>query len=292
MRRVAGREAPDAAPVGVSTPVQAGPAPTAPATTDPAPATQASATQPPSGQVATDPAPADRLTRVAASATDDAAAVPPAPAPTATTQAAQVSSVTPLAPVAFARTAPVLAPQGEATAQRVTAQVFPEVVRVSGAGVEGGPRRVTLKLNPETLGEVHVVLTQRRGGLEISLAAGQDARQAITEGAPELHRLLESVGRGDARIVLRDLPASAAATVATPTPDGGAARTDVSTDLGGDAWSGAGRPGGEPATDREATRYRTPGSSTATDGIPAATIPSRSSTTDESRRPGGLDMSI
>ena len=120
----------------------------------------------------------------------------------------------------------------------------------ASANAENGTSRVTVKLNPESLGEVRVVLTQRRGELEVSLAGGTDARRALTEGAPELRRLLESVGRDrladpDPRPPDRRHPA------ARRPASGPSTRTDVSTDLAGGAWSGAGRPGGEPAPDRE-----------------------------------------
>jgi flagellar hook-length control protein FliK len=121
----------------------------------------------------------------------------------------------------------------------------------------------------------------------VSLAAGADARRALTDGASELRRLLESVGRPDSRILIRDLPNGGLAHVA---PNAPSMRTDVSTDLAGGSWSGAGRPGGEPEPDREQTRHH-PGSSTATDGIPSATLKSRPTTT-ASRGHVGLDVSM
>ncbi|WP_028643268.1 flagellar hook-length control protein FliK [Nocardioides sp. URHA0020] len=178
------------------------------------------------------------------------------------------------------------APTASPDLHRVADQVFPEVVRATS---NAGTSRVTVKLNPESLGEVRVVLTQRRGELEVSLAAGSDARRALTDGAPELRRLLESVGRADSRILIRDLPtgplAPAGATSAPATT-----RTDVSTDLAG-AWSGAGRPGGESAPDREQSRPHHPGSSTATDGTPSAAFASRPTTTTRQGHTG-LDLTM
>ena len=156
------------------------------------------------------------------------------------------------------------------------------------SNADTGTSRVTVKLNPESLGEVRVVLTQRGGELEVTLAGGADARRALTEGAPELRRLLESVGRADSRIFIRDLPAAAPAPV--PVASGPTTRTDVSTDLAGGAWSGAGSPGGEPAPDRESSRHH-PGSSTATDGIPSVTPGSRPIQT-AGRSHAGLDLSM
>jgi hypothetical protein len=178
------------------------------------------------------------------------------------------------------------APASSTDLPRVADQVFPEVLRAT-TNAEAGTSRVTIKLNPESLGEVRVVLTQRGGELEVSIAAGSDARRALTDGASELRRLLESVGRPDSRILIRDLPNGPLAPV---TPNAPSMRTDVSTDLAGEPWSGAGGPGGEPAPDREQSRHH-PGSSTATDGIPSATLGSRPTTT---ASPGhvGLDLSM
>ncbi|MBA2955776.1 hypothetical protein GON03_15685 [Nocardioides sp. MAH-18] len=208
----------------------------------------------------------------------------PTPASSPTSTSASVTGATAVA--AAAPAAPVDGSPAPA-AHRVTEQVFPEVVRVSAGTADGGPRRVTVKLNPEALGEVRIVLTSRRGELEVSLAAGQDARRALVEGAPELHRLLESVGRADSRIVFRDLPGTT--TVPSATPDG-SPRTDVSTDLSGNAWSGAGRPGGEPAADRDGARQH-PGSTNATDGTTSATPGSRPVTT-AGRSHSGVDLTM
>jgi hypothetical protein len=182
----------------------------------------------------------------------------------------------------------VTTPTTSADLPRVADQVFPEVLRAT-SNAENGTSRVTVKLNPESLGEVRVVLTQRGGELEVTLAGGADARRALTEGAPELRRLLESVGRADSRIFIRDLP-NGAAPAPVATASGPAARTDVSTDLAGGAWSGAGSPGGEPAPDRDSSRHR-PGSSTATDGIPDVTTRSRPIQT-AGRSHAGLDLSM
>ena len=170
--------------------------------------------------------------------------------------------------------------------------MFPEVLRVSGNAV--GTQRVTVKLNPESLGEVRVVLTSRRGGLEVTLAGGEDARRALTEGAPELRRLLESVGRTDSRILIRDLPAGAVPTPGTTATAVPTVRTDLTTDLSGGTFGGfggtAGQSGGE-SPDREAPRQQTPGSTTATDGTLTATNPSRRTET-VTRGHAGLDVTM
>jgi flagellar hook-length control protein FliK len=92
------------------------------------------------------------------------------------------------------------------TTERTTAvlrQVFPEVTRVaSQAGA--GTHRLSITLHPDTLGEVKVTLVVRAGAVHVSLAADSGAaHDALLQGAPQLHRLLEATG-GDARVVVRD----------------------------------------------------------------------------------------
>ncbi len=273
----------DAAPTGSSVDTTAGPADiavSAPSTGgSPQAGTDTGADQPRDG------GPADQPAAVAPSAPrvevrPDAVQAQPTGVPAA------VGVAPTTAPTAVA------VPATSADLPRVADQVFPEVLRATG-NADNGTSRVTVKLNPESLGEVRVVLTQRRGELEVTLAGGADARRALTEGAPELRRLLESVGRADSRIFIRDLPTgSALPSSAAPVPasSGQTTRTDVSTDLAGGAWSGAGRPGGDSAPDRDSSR-RHPGSTTATDGIPSVTIPSRPIQT-AGRTHAGLDLSM
>ncbi len=165
------------------------------------------------------------------------------------------------------------APGPAPAAAPVAHQVFPEVVRLAVTGET--PKRVVIRLEPEQLGEVRVVLRTGTAGLEVSLAAGTDARTALREGAPELRRMLEAAGSPDARILLRHLPdapgspaapaappPAAAAPVAPPTP----VRTDAQpTGLTVDV--GAGTAGGTAHGDR---RDRAPqdAAPTATDGLP------------------------
>lgn len=260
------------APAGAIAPVAAAP------TTDKAATTGSSVAAPAPD---TSPAPGVELPDVAVQRVDSRPATSDqAAAPTSTPSVAPVSGVAPVA------TANTVAPTPSDT-HRVSQQVFPEVVRV--ATNPDGPQRVTLKLNPEALGEVRVVLTSRRGGLEVSLAAGSDARAALTEGAPELQRLLEAVGRGDSRIVVRDLfGAMAGTTVSQPaaTPSS----TGVPTDLAGGAGTGTGRPGGD-ATSEQQSRNHTTGSNGATDGTQGTTNPSRPIESD-TRAHSGLDVSM
>lgn len=97
----------------------------------------------------------------------------------------------------------------------VVTQVFPEVTRLLSRG--DGVHRVTMTLNPESLGEVRVVMTMRAGVVRVHLSASDgDAKAALAHGSPELARLLETAGAGDARIVVRDLSQGPASTGGRP----------------------------------------------------------------------------
>jgi hypothetical protein len=174
----------------------------------------------------------------------------------------------------------------------VAHQVFPEIVRLTTSS--DGPQRVTIRLNPEALGEVRVVLTERRGTLEVSLSGGSEARRALLEGTPELQRLLDAVGRGDSRIVVRDTTGLAVTAPAPGSTTGSSSGqtgpgTAWSGDLAGGAQTGAGRNGADAAPDQD--RRQPPGGSTATDAITSATNRSRTTETVTGARPG-LDVTM
>lgn len=233
---------------------------------------------------AVDPAPAttDQAPERAATPASAPASAPvatPAAAPAATPpQVAPISAVAPVATTAS------VAPATTDT-QQVTQQVFPEVVRV--VNNPNGPQRVTIKLNPEALGEVRVVLTSRKGGLEVSLAAGAEARHALSQGAPELQRLLDMVGRGDARIMVRDLAGTSVTQPVTSSSGSG-----LPNDLAGGAGNGTGRPGGEAATGQQSRNHSPAGStSSATDGGQGTTNPSVP-TESVARGQQGLDVTM
>ena len=238
---------------------------------------------------ASDPQP-DRATGEATPATGASTGTTPTP----TSSPASTPAPTAAVPIGPASAPAAAAPAPSSTTTNAVAhQVFPEVVRLTTSS--DGPQRVTIRLNPESLGEVRVVLTQRQGSLEVSLSAGTEARRALAEGTPELQRLLDAVGRSDARIVVRDgtgLPVASsmpsAGTSGQPAQQSGAG-TQWSTDLSGGAWSGAGHGGGEATPGHD--RSTTPGSSNATDGIPDATAPSRRPATVTGAR-SGLDVTM
>jgi len=101
------------------------------------------------------------------------------------------------------------------TAAPVSGQVFPEVVRLVTRG--DGTQRLTLRLTPENLGEVRIVVTVRDGGVDVRLAAGAEAQDALRHGSADLRRLLESVGATSTQIVVRDLPSGSTSALGTST---------------------------------------------------------------------------
>ncbi|MDQ4007484.1 MAG: flagellar hook-length control protein FliK [Actinomycetota bacterium] len=90
----------------------------------------------------------------------------------------------------------------------VGSQVFPEVTRLVTRG--DGTQRLTLRLSPENLGDVRIVVTVRDGAVDVTLAAGADAQEALRHGSPELRRLLENIGAASTQIAVRDLPTTQA----------------------------------------------------------------------------------
>jgi flagellar hook-length control protein FliK len=87
-------------------------------------------------------------------------------------------------------------------AAQVTGQVFPEVARLVSRG--DGTQRITLKLSPEALGDVRVILTVRDGDVHVRMIGSEQAQQALRAGAPELHRLLDLAGAGSSQVVVGD----------------------------------------------------------------------------------------
>lgn len=149
----------------------------------------------------------------------DAAPGRAAAAATTATTAATAHAAADQTQVPPATTVGVVAPASNAThttsgpapaAGPVAGQVFPEVVRMVTRG--DGTQRLTLRLSPENLGEVRIVVTVRDGGVEVRLAAGADAQNALRHGTADLRRLLESIGATSTQVVVRDLPGAATST--------------------------------------------------------------------------------
>ncbi|MDO9498347.1 MAG: flagellar hook-length control protein FliK [Nocardioides sp.] len=226
----------------------------------------------------------------AAPAAPAAPAVAPAPttAPTdapGATASAIVTGTTPMAPTTRAVTA--------ATTTAVTRQVFPEVTRLASSG--DGTHRMTLRLDPGSLGEVRVTLTVRGGSVRVSLAAGQEVRDALLHSSPDLRRLLEQGGAADAIVTLRDL-----GTTAAPLLDRSSSRDDTAAAYArasgeqvptGGERPGAGDTGPQRGPDHD-QHARTREGIAARDGSPDSTPPSGPVELRTSHGPAGLDVSI
>jgi hypothetical protein len=178
---------------------------------------------------------------------------------------------------------PPSAPERTAAGERPAAvlrQVFPEVTRLVAAG--NGSHRLTLRLDPGSLGEVRVQMTVRGGVVRVSLSAAHEAHDALTGGSPELRRLLELTGATDVRVTVRhsDDPA-------VPTGPGTGPGAGSPAAGGSHSGSPSGHPAGHPDS-----HARTRGSTTATDGNRDAPSPARPDEPVRSTRPAGLDLTM
>lgn len=132
------------------------------------------------------------------------------PAETAPTTP-EPSTFLPLAAAPASVTTTTAGTPDSAVTTTVLRQVFPEITQVASTP---GTHRISITLHPESLGEVRVTVVVRAGGVHVRLAAdasavdGMQARQALLQGAPELHRLLEGTG-GDVRVVVQGAPSGA-----------------------------------------------------------------------------------
>jgi flagellar hook-length control protein FliK len=186
--------------------------------------------------------------------------------------------------------APATASAPDATAPApithpVTAQVFDKVAALVSRGE--GTHRITIRLDPEHLGEVRVVMTVRDGSVHVRLAAGErDTRTALADGSSELRRVLELSGAGETKVVVRELPR-----------DLGTGTNTNSADSNGNGWSlghGTTTDSGENPGHRAGTRADHP----ATDGAdhgprqPAAASTGHRSSETLTRRHAGVDVSM
>ncbi|MCW2815806.1 MAG: hypothetical protein JWN84_3261, partial [Nocardioides sp.] len=138
----------------------------------------------------------------------DAQDAPPSPRPLETLAAPITAPVTttnqtgPTAPVApAAPTAPTVTPEVRAATQHVV----DEVVRLTEASASA-PRQLVLRLDPGSLGEVHVRLRVHAGVVRVHLSAGDAAvREALASDVGRLHTLL-GTRLDDVRVVVQDLP--------------------------------------------------------------------------------------
>jgi flagellar hook-length control protein FliK len=144
---------------------------------------------------------------------DPGAVVADAPHPTV----AAVVELTPAAGPAYVAAEPAIpeatpagpaVPTGQANAGAVTSQVFPTVPALVSRGE--GAHSITLRLHPADLGEVHVTVTVRDGAVQVTLAAGREAQEALRAGSGELRSLLDLAGASGGQVVVRDLPSGPA----------------------------------------------------------------------------------
>ena len=130
----------------------------------------------------------------------------------------------------------------------VTAQVAPAVTRLVSRG--DGVHRLNLRLHPADLGEVRVTLTVRAGRVDVSLAAGPGAREALREGSPHLRSLLELAGATAGNLTVRELTGPAGAPATTSGGSGsasgqpGTTQQHLGQDAGRDARGGSPLAGG------------------------------------------------
>jgi hypothetical protein len=169
-------------------------------------------------------------------------------------------------------------PAPTAAPQHVTRQVFPEVSRLVSRG--DGTHRITLDLNPESLGEVRVVMTVRDGAVHVRFAAGHEAGRALLDGSAELNRLLGAAGASETRIVVREL--SAASLPTTSTADGTLAGQDPG--LGSDRH--------RPHDEHAGTRADTPATDGMHDRTTAGANPPRSIQPVTRTRTAGVDVTM
>ncbi|MBO9523538.1 MAG: flagellar hook-length control protein FliK [Nocardioidaceae bacterium] len=257
-----------AVPVGVTTPV----APAPPSATALGPSLAAAPTALASPPITAKP----DLPAAPAALQDDA------PSPATDTPAAQVAgpllSSPPLPSTpAIAAPLPAAAPAAVTEpAPAVRAQVFEKVDALVSRGP--GTHRLTLTLRPEHLGEVRVVMTVRDGAVQVRLAAGEhEARAALREGVPDLHRLLQATGATDTRVVVRELAPTAPA---ASSESDLSAFTQTGTDRSPQHQQHAGTRADQPATDGDPTTPRPARPRDQVTSMPTATPA------------GGLDVSM
>jgi len=83
-------------------------------------------------------------------------------------------------------------------------QVSPTLTRLVSRG--DGEHRMTLKIHPADLGEVHLTVTVRGERVDVDIAASAEARELLRDGLTQLRGLLDPTGRGGGQLVFRDLP--------------------------------------------------------------------------------------
>lgn len=238
-------------------------------------------------------APAETVPRSVDGTGTETAAATQATQPAQSPGAAQPSALSGLAGLSWQ---PVSAPAGvvpveagaalqagqTADAGPLMDQVTPVVSRLVSAGE--GSHKLVLRLHPADLGEIQVTVTVRGEEVDVTVAAGREARELLAEGSSQLRSLLESVGRTAGSVSFRDLPGTTPVAPATPTGQPGLTAGDHGSgahdpyagahDTGSGTGSTGGRDGsgraGVPRSDADPRSTDRPGS-TAADPTPPAT---------------------
>lgn len=199
-------------------------------------------------------------------------------------QAGQPIQTTPAATVGHA--APHASRVADVVTNQVHGKVVAEVTRLVSTG--GGSHRMTLRLDPGTLGEVRIVLAVRGDSVRVRLAAHDQAHDALVAAAPELRRLLEGQPGVEARVLVREL-ATATAPVAGTTDARDAALTGQGAGPG-TTDSGSGQPHRGAESRQQGPWAGTPAAPFARDGIrETALAPSPG---DRLTSRPGLDVSV
>jgi flagellar hook-length control protein FliK len=188
------------------------------------------------------------------------------------------------ATAAVGATAPATAPAAPAAAPApaggnpVTSQVFPTIPALVSRGE--GMHSMTLRLHPADLGEVHVTVTVKNGAVDVTIAAGREAQEALRTGSGELRSLLDLAGAATGQLVVRDLPGSAAA---QPSASAGAFSLPSSDADTHGATSGS--------SDEGASQDRSSGR-TGREGADAEQAPSQSPSSPTTRATTRLDLTL
>jgi hypothetical protein len=152
-----------------------------------------------------------------------------------------------------------------------------------------GMHRMTLRLHPADLGEIHLTVRVQGDTVEVTVAASPEARAVLAENQGELRGLLESVGRTAGQITFRDLPGTApvAAPAFTANTDGQSQASYQQQGLDPGATGerdgnghNPGRPADQPASSPPDGRS----------GVPAEPRPTTTTTRSAGLGRGGLDV--
>jgi hypothetical protein len=148
--------------------------------------------------------------------------------------------------------------------------VLPALPRVVQRG--DGTSRLTLKLHPADLGEVHLTVSVRNQNVDVTVSAGPEARAALGEGSARLRSMLEGLGHTSGQVTFRDLAGAplAGGTAGGPGP-GDAHPGAQSGNQWGQPGSQSGSQSGSPWSQSGSQPDAQPGQSAGQTGQPAPT---------------------